>query len=137
MTAPAAPVVWTVVGTAPSGGVALVDLDAEGRRLGERTRPRTELGDEVVTAPREVRWVWSDTPAWYAALVARGIRVERCHDLRLTHAILRDSTRAVGSDALRTATQWDAAGAEARHWIGNGSLVLRGRTEPTRLYVPR
>jgi DNA polymerase-1 len=38
-----------------------------------------------------VRWVWDDTTRWYPALLAAGVRVERCHDLRLGHAILRRS----------------------------------------------
>ncbi|MBL0747837.1 bifunctional 3'-5' exonuclease/DNA polymerase [Nocardioides baculatus] len=35
------------------------------------------------------RWVWDDTARWYAPLLAAGVRVERCHDLRLCHRVLR------------------------------------------------
>lgn len=35
------------------------------------------------------RWVWDDTARWYPALLAGGIRVARCHDLRLSHHLLR------------------------------------------------
>jgi DNA polymerase I len=38
-----------------------------------------------------VRWVWDDTTRWYPALLEAGVRVERCTDLRLAHAILRRS----------------------------------------------
>jgi len=38
-----------------------------------------------------VRWVWNDTTRWYPALLDAGVRVERCTDLRLTHAVLRQS----------------------------------------------
>jgi DNA polymerase-1 len=38
-----------------------------------------------------VRWVWDDTTRWYPALLAAGVRVERCADLRLGHAVLRRS----------------------------------------------
>ena len=38
-----------------------------------------------------VRWVWNDTTRWYPALLAAGVRVERCTDLRLTSALLRRS----------------------------------------------
>jgi DNA polymerase I len=38
-----------------------------------------------------VRWVWDDTTRWYPALLAAGVRVERCWDLRLNHAVLRRS----------------------------------------------
>ena len=36
-----------------------------------------------------VRWVWDDTTRWYPRLLEAGVRVERCVDLRLTHALLR------------------------------------------------
>ena len=35
------------------------------------------------------RWVWDDTARWYPSLLAAGVRVERCHDLRLCHRLLR------------------------------------------------
>ena len=35
------------------------------------------------------RWVWDDTSRWYPPLLAAGVRVERCHDLRLGHHLLR------------------------------------------------
>ena len=38
-----------------------------------------------------VRWVWDDTTRWYPALLEAGVRVARCTDLRLTHALLRRS----------------------------------------------
>ncbi|MGY1644125.1 bifunctional 3'-5' exonuclease/DNA polymerase [Geodermatophilus sp. SYSU D00703] len=59
------------------------------------------------TAP--VRWVWDDTPRWYPALLAAGVRVERCTDLRLAHALLRRSPFA--DPALLTGDDtpgWDA-----------------------------
>jgi DNA polymerase I len=55
------------------------------------------------------RWVWDDTSTWYPELLEAGIRVDRCFDLRLCHAILRSSTLTADS-ALATAPQgvWDA-----------------------------
>jgi DNA polymerase I len=38
-----------------------------------------------------VRWVWDDTTRWYAGLLAAGVRVARCTDLRLCHDVLRRS----------------------------------------------
>jgi DNA polymerase I len=38
-----------------------------------------------------VRWVWDDATRWYPALLAAGVRVQRCTDLRLCAAILRRS----------------------------------------------
>jgi DNA polymerase-1 len=56
------------------------------------------------------RWVWDDTGRWYPPLLAAHVRVERCVDLRLSHAILRHSTL-TASSALATAppSSWDRA----------------------------
>ncbi|WP_382310254.1 bifunctional 3'-5' exonuclease/DNA polymerase [Herbiconiux sp. UC225_62] len=56
------------------------------------------------------RWVWSDTARWYPGLLAAGVRVERCVDLRLSHAILRHSSLTATS-ALATSApdHWDTA----------------------------
>ena len=66
-----------------------------------------------------VRWVWDDTTRWYPALLEAGIRVERCTDLRLTHAVLRRSPfvdrsllagdDAAGWDTLQPVTAADPA----------------------------
>ena len=57
------------------------------------------------------RWVWDDTARWYPPLLAAGVRVERCHDLRLGHRLL---LRAPAVDAsLLTGEQsehWDLLG---------------------------
>jgi DNA polymerase I len=66
-----------------------------------------------------VRWVWDDTTRWYPALLEAGVRVERCTDLRLCHAVLRRSPfadpallagpDAAGWDALEPVTAGDPA----------------------------
>jgi DNA polymerase-1 len=66
-----------------------------------------------------VRWVWDDTTRWYPGLLAAGVRVARCTDLRLCHAVLRSSPFAApalltgddtaGWDALQPVTATDAA----------------------------
>jgi DNA polymerase-1 len=68
----------------------------------ERTEPNT-------------RWVWDDTAVWYPELLRAGVRVGRCIDLRLCHAILRSSV-ATASSALATAGPgpWDAPVAAPR-----------------------
>ena len=38
-----------------------------------------------------VRWVWDDTTRWYPGLLDAGVRVGRCTDLRLCHAVRRRS----------------------------------------------
>ena len=63
-------------GTAP--GVVRLPLDELPRFVGQR--------EEF-----PVRWVWDDTTRWYPALLADGVRVARCTDLRLCHAVLRRS----------------------------------------------
>ncbi|WP_134767072.1 bifunctional 3'-5' exonuclease/DNA polymerase [Nocardioides sp. 1609] len=45
-----------------------------------------EADDSGTGAPR---WVWDDTARWYPPLLAAGVRVARCHDLRLGHHLLR------------------------------------------------
>ncbi len=47
--------------------------------------------DAEATAAVRPRWTWDDTNRWYPALLAAGVRVERAHDLRLAHRILRQS----------------------------------------------
>ena len=67
-----------------SEGVALIDDDGA-----ETLVPEAQL--HAALAEREAqhpRWVWTDTAQWYPALLAAGVRVERCHDLRLVDAIL-------------------------------------------------
>ena len=56
------------------------------------------------------RWVWEDTAHIYPTLLAAGIRVERCHDLRLCHVILKNSALTATSDlALAAPGRWDLA----------------------------
>lgn len=52
-----------------------------------------QTGQSTRRGPAE-RWVWSDSARWYGDLLSAGVRVQRCHDLRLSHAILRTSTLA-------------------------------------------
>jgi DNA polymerase-1 len=55
-----------------------------------RTLPLDALTDLVAARePEQPRWVWDDTARWYPPLLAAGVRVERVHDLRLCHRLLR------------------------------------------------
>ena len=66
------------------GGVALVDDHGT-----ETLVP--EAGFAAAVAEREgehPRWVWTDTAQWYPPLLGAGVRIERCHDLRLVDALL-------------------------------------------------
>ncbi len=60
------------------------------------------------------RWVWDDTARWYPPLLTAGVRVERCHDLRLGHHLLR---RAPAVDQQRL------AGEGSEHWDRLGPSV--------------
>jgi DNA polymerase I len=65
---------------------------------------------EVDELDPTTRVVWDDTRRWYPRLLAAGIRIERCIDLRLSHAILRHSTLTAGSELARAAPgPWDEA----------------------------
>jgi DNA polymerase-1 len=66
----------------PDGGCWLRDLDAEGRPLGPARHADTPPADDGV------RWLWPGTAAAYAAHLHHGLRLERCHDLELTEALL-------------------------------------------------
>ncbi|GAA4623589.1 bifunctional 3'-5' exonuclease/DNA polymerase [Cellulomonas oligotrophica] len=89
--------------------VTLTDLDDGAHVLGTRTVPADGLPAEVArveagAAPgpgtsggAPVRWVWDDTRRRYPPLLAAGVRVERCHDLRLCRTLLRHAVAAAGS----------------------------------------
>ncbi len=64
--------------------VALIDDDGRETLVREADVPRAVAEREA----EHPRWVWTDTSQWYPPLLAAGVRVERCHDLRLVDAIL-------------------------------------------------
>ncbi|PYC76185.1 bifunctional 3'-5' exonuclease/DNA polymerase [Micromonospora arborensis] len=71
------------------GGGALRPLDAAGRPVG----PTEVVADLVAAvAAREAaehpRWVWSTATSVYPGLLRAGVRVDRCHDVELTEALL-------------------------------------------------
>ena len=92
------------------GGVVLRAADDDGLAAPGLRVAAADLTAAV--AEREAdhpRWVWDDTSRRYPPLLAAGVRVERCHDLRLCRAILRRSTSATGSDLARAPLDaWDA-----------------------------
>ena len=89
---------WRVVGRVPSGGFGVVEIDAEGERSEPQHCDDAEFAAFVVDreAATHARWVWYDTAALYPRILAAGVRVERCHDLRLCHQILSNSEHVAG-----------------------------------------
>jgi DNA polymerase-1 len=61
------------------------------------------------------RWVWDDTARWYPPLLSVGVRVERCHDLRLGHHLLRRAP---------TADPRLLTGEQSEHWDRLGPTTL-------------
>ncbi|MDL9979685.1 bifunctional 3'-5' exonuclease/DNA polymerase [Microbacterium candidum] len=98
---------WIAVGRDGSDVVA-VRLAADGAEL-SRVQVSARDFAAFVAAEPETRWVWSDTPAWHPGLLSASVRVARAHDLRLCHAILRDSALVEDDRGLRAAREWDAA----------------------------
>ncbi|MCU1439517.1 MAG: bifunctional 3-5 exonuclease/DNA polymerase [Rhodoglobus sp.] len=73
------------------------------------------------------RWVWDDTSRWYPELLAAGVRVDRCFDLRLCHMILRYSTLTADSALARAAkSSWDAPPAALQRREAGGGLIEAG-----------
>lgn len=84
--------------------VTLTSLDADARPTGSRTVAADAWVAAVaaVEAADHPRWVWDDARRWCPELLRADVRVERCHDLRLCHTILRHAAAAAGS-RLQTA----------------------------------
>ncbi|CAN5360308.1 bifunctional 3'-5' exonuclease/DNA polymerase [soil metagenome] len=92
----------------------VLTVTAAGTRASSFDDDGSPQGAEMVAdlaafvASREARWVWDDTRRWYPQLLAAGVRVERCVDLRLSHAILRNSALTAGSAFARAPRgPWD------------------------------
>ena len=92
---------------AAPGRVAVIRHDSGAVEIEESELAELIRAEEVAARPR---WVWSDTRTWYPPLLRAGVRVERCVDLRLSHAILRASTLSARSGlALAPPGPWDDA----------------------------
>ncbi|PSL38043.1 DNA polymerase-1 [Labedella gwakjiensis] len=97
----------------PDGRVSVARIhDDGGAQARAETLSREDWPLFVARTERDepgIRWVWDDTAAWYPPLLAAGVRVARCVDLRLCHAILRSSTDTSESSlATAPAGPWDA-----------------------------
>ncbi|WP_212723198.1 bifunctional 3'-5' exonuclease/DNA polymerase [Nocardioides jishulii] len=99
----------------PGGRVLVTDGDSR-LELGLGDLPAYVNAREREQAPR---WVWDDTARWYPDLLAAGVRVARCHDLRLVHHLLR---RAPAADqrllAGEQSERWDRLGPSVASEVG-------------------
>ncbi len=77
----------------PGDGVLVVDGEHHHELtyddLPAYVREREAGGRGGADAGPPPRWVWDDTARWYPPLLAAGVRIERVHDLRLSHHLLR------------------------------------------------
>lgn len=80
-----------------AGRVSIGDPDGEERH--ELSRSELPALVARLEAEHQPRWVWRSTREWAPELLAAGVRVARCHDLRLCGAILASSTFVGGADA--------------------------------------
>ncbi len=104
----------TVVGDRENGHVQIVVAAVERGRIAlvDPDDPATPIAvvesDGLAEVVRELevrerpRWVWTETRRWYPHLLAAGVRVDRCHDLRLCGAILDRSTATQAARAAGT-----------------------------------
>ncbi|TFB51324.1 bifunctional 3'-5' exonuclease/DNA polymerase [Cryobacterium tagatosivorans] len=95
-----------------NGEILVTELDAAGApgAPAERIAVDDFPGFVSTREADQPRWVWDDTSRWSPALLAAGVRVRRCHDLRLCHAILRGSELTATSELARRAPgPWDRA----------------------------
>ncbi|MEH0985465.1 bifunctional 3'-5' exonuclease/DNA polymerase [Micromonospora sp. CPCC 205556] len=71
------------------GGGVLQPLGGDGRPTGP-AEPVTDLTAAVAAreAAGHPRWVWASGATTYPALLRSGVRLERCHDVELTEALL-------------------------------------------------
>jgi DNA polymerase-1 len=104
--------VYLLASRTGNGEILVSALDSAGAEI-ERVRRLSpaEFGDfALAREPGRPRWVWDDTSRWSPLLLASGIRVQRCHDLRLCHAILRNSALTATSELATAApNRWDSA----------------------------
>lgn len=84
---------WCALGKKPSGDYEASLIAADGKAGAAIPVPAEKFAEFVAEQEASIapRWVWHHTPTLYPALLAAGVRVERCHDLTLCHQILRSS----------------------------------------------
>ncbi|MET0736243.1 MAG: bifunctional 3'-5' exonuclease/DNA polymerase [Microbacterium sp.] len=102
---------FVVLGAGADGSRGVATLDVDGVVLDRLGVAEAGFASWVAECEAEwaPRWVWNDAPTWYSPLLEAGVRVARCHDLRLSHVILRESALVDQGADVRTPSDWDAA----------------------------
>lgn len=140
---PATPAVrWCALGRTTSGDFEALAHHADGTASGPTPIPVGDLAEFVAALERDhaPRWVWQSSAAVYPQLLSAGVRVERCHDLRLCHQILRNSQYVADRSALAAAAQWlatpaseDISPADSGPALFDLDAVPRGHDQPATL----
>jgi DNA polymerase-1 len=115
--------VFVVLASAPAG-VLVTTLNDDGSVAASHVVPARALPKEVALLEADrPRWVWDDTSRWYPPLLAAGVRVERCVDLRLCHVIVRNSALTAASAlAIAPTGAWDRTATVVREAEPDGAL---------------
>lgn len=124
-----------MLGNTADKRVTAVTLNALGETVDRIDLDADALQEFVATQESAVqpRWVWSDAPSWYPQLLAAGVTVERCHDLRLCHAILRHTELLTDRTALLEAIRWDAAPGAAEPKAPDSSALFEIEDDTERI----
>ncbi|WP_278262461.1 bifunctional 3'-5' exonuclease/DNA polymerase [Nocardia sp. AG03] len=87
------------------GGARLCPLDSDGRPAGP-VLVEPSLVEAVRSRPEVERWVWRSTAEIYRALLAAGVRVERCYDVQAAEALLTGHEEGQSGQARSLAAAW-------------------------------
>ena len=85
-------VVQLIIAQTERARFAIVDPARSSEPMAVLTAEELPAAVRDLEAESHPRWVWAETQLVYPALLDAGVRVERCHDLRLCAAILDRST---------------------------------------------
>jgi DNA polymerase I len=121
--------VHIVVGSA-ANGVVVTPEAGQSELVAEQDFPRRVRELETLKG-EPPRWVWDDTASWYPSLLQHGVRVARCVDLRLSHAILRNSALTAGSALAQSVIgPWDRPPRQRREPDGALFSIEEDAPEP-------
>lgn len=91
--------VYALVVPASDGSVLVQRMERTGGLTSDpETVPRSGLADAIrgIEERQRPRWVWERTADFYPSLLTAGVRVDRCHDLSLSAAVLAHSAYTSG-----------------------------------------